>query len=234
MNRLLFSPEDSDSAARFLAECSRLAAAGHDVSVTIAGKRTGEQICDETVLGKMAPEGISAAVSFEKLSGIVEISPSDMLIRARGGTPVSDIAVLAEEAMLWFPHCDSSIDREMNIASLLMEAPVLPVSEAYGGLREYILSVELVTGAGEIVRFGSRSIKDVTGYEVIGCLLGGGGRYGMITEVTLRLIPGPAGERTGTAKSIDTVRIAEAENEPLRRISAKIQKVFDRAGILRW
>ena len=229
MNRLVFSPRDSDSAARFLAECSRLAEAGHEVSVTIGGERAGEALQDTGSLEAMAPGGIEATVHFDGLSGIVEISPSDMLVRARGGTPVSDIAVSAQESMLWFPHFDDSIDREMTVASLLMEAPVLPVSRDHGGLREYILSVELVTGAGEKVRFGSKSVKDVAGYEVIGLLLGSGGRYGMITEVTLRLIPGRSvGDNTPVAP-------APTENiEQLDKIAARIQKVFDPSGILRW
>jgi FAD/FMN-containing dehydrogenase len=105
------------------------------------------------------------------------------------------------------------------------------VSEEYGGLREYILSVELVTGAGEIVHFGSRSVKDVAGYEVIGMLLGGGGRYGMITEVTLRLIPGQ-GNRD--SRSVDPVGMDRSEEGPLKKIAVNIQKVFDPAGILIW
>ena len=229
MNRIVFSPEDSDSAARILAECSRLAGNGHDVSVTIGGPGSGEPVQDETVLDEMAPGGISADITFGNLSGITEISPSDMLLRAKGGTPVSSIAVAAEESLLWFPHYDDSLGREINIASLLMEAPVLPVTDKYGGLREYILSVELVTGAGEKVHFGSRSIKDVAGYEVIAMLLGGGGRYGMITGVTLRLVPG----RTGTAAG-SVIPGKTEKNESLERMTAKIQKVFDPAGILRW
>ena len=229
MNRIVFSPEDSDSAARILAECSRLAGNGHDVSVTIGGTGTGDSSKDETVLEHMAPEGISVDLTFDNLSGITEISPADMLVRAKGGTPVSAIAVAAEESLLWFPHYDESLGREMSVASLLMEAPVMPVTDKYGGLREYILSVELVTGAGVKVHFGSRAIKDVAGYEVIAMLLGSGGRYGMITEVTLRLVPG----RTGTASgSVEPVRTEE--NESLERMTAKIQKVFDPAGILRW
>ena len=177
----------------------------------------------------MALGGIDAVMSFENLSGVVEVSPPDMLLRARGGTPVSSIVVAAEESMLWFPHYDDSLGREMNIASLLMEAPVLQVTEEYGGLREYILSVELVTGGGEKVHFGSRSIKDVAGYEVIAMLLGGGGRYGMITEVTLRLMPDKGGRKNGPGDPV-----ALCENEPVERLTAKIQKVFDPAGILRW
>jgi glycolate oxidase len=239
MYRILYSPQDSDSAARFLAECSRLALGGHDVSVTIAGNGTGEPVEDEAALDRMAPEGLSAVVSFENLSGILEISHSDMLLRAGGGTPVSGIAAAAEEAGLWFPHWDDSIGKEMDIASLLMEAPVLKVSEAYGGLREYILSVELVTGGGEKVRFGSRAVKDVAGYEVIGMLIGAGGMYGMITEVTLRLIPRPAGRETGSIEkgaeqSDSPVGIGETGGGPLERITSEIQKVFDPAGILKW
>ncbi len=230
-NKLNFTPGNSDAAARFLAECSRLASEGHDVSVTIAGTAAGETVLSETGLEKIASEGIDAIISFENLSGIMEISPSDMLIRAKGGTPVSDIADAAVEVGLWFPHFDRSIGKEMIVAALLMEAPVLPVSDTYGGLREYILSLELVTGGGEKVHFGSRSIKDVAGYEIIGCLLGGGGRYGMITEATLRLIPKSAGRENDPGTAIEN---EEPDERPLERITASVQKVFDPAGILRW
>ncbi len=235
--RLIFTPVNADAAARFLAECSRLASEGSDVSVKISAAVTEddrggrETIRDEKDLEKNAPDGVDVLISFENLSGIVEISPSDMLIRAKGGTPVSEIAAAAEEAGLWFPHWDNSIGKDMTVATLLMEAPVMTVSEAYGGLREYILSIELVTGAGEKVHFGSRAVKDVAGYEVIGCLLGGGGRYGMITEATLRLLPKPAGRENDHGSAIED---EEPDEGPLERITARVQKVFDPAGILRW
>ena len=232
MNKKLnFTPGSSDAAARFLAECSRLASEGYDVAVTIAETAAGETIQCETGLEKIASEGIDAIISFENLSGIMEASASDMLIRAKGGTPVSDIAAAAVEVGLWFPHFDRSIGKERTVAALLMEAPVLPVSDTYGGLREYILSLELVTGGGEKVHFGSRSIKDVAGYEIIGCLLGGGGRFGMITEATLRLIPKSAGRENDTGTAIE---YEEPDEGPLERITASVQKVFDPAGILRW
>lgn len=238
MNRMLiFTPVSADAAARFLAECSRLASGGSDISAIISAAVTEddrggrETVRDEKDLEKNAPDGVDVLISFENISGIVEISPSDMLIRAKGGTPVSEIAAAAEKAGLWFPHYDRSIGKEMKIAALLMEAPVLPVSDTYGSLREYILSLELVTGAGEKVHFGSRAVKDVTGYEVIGCLLGGGGRYGMITEATLRMIPKPAGRENDPGIAIEN---EEPDEGPLERITARVQKVFDPAGILRW
>jgi FAD/FMN-containing dehydrogenase len=90
--------------------------------------------------------------------------------------------------------------------------------------------VELVTGKGEKVRFGSRSVKDVAGYEVIGLLLGSGSRYGIITEVTLRLIPEPPEVPAAAGRKGKT---APAESGKLEEWAGRIKKVFDPAGILR-
>ena len=76
---------------------------------------------------------------------------------------------------------------------------------------------------------GSRTMTGM-----IGLILGGGGRYGMITEATLRLIPPPVGEKTEYTGSMDRYEITESAAGPLERITAEIQKVFDPAGILKW
>ena len=119
--------------------------------------------------------------------------------------------------------------------------PVAPADPLIGGLREYVLSVELVTGGGEIARFGSKAVKDVAGYEVIGLLIGGGGRYGMITEVTLRLLPARAREAAARGRAAaDSAGLAAHDapaakgSEALERLAARVQKVFDPAEILRW
>jgi FAD/FMN-containing dehydrogenase len=235
--KTLYVPGDPDSAARFLAGCSRLAEAGHDVSVRIAAEAAVDQsedretIQDEKELDGFATEEIDVLVSFEGLSGVIELSAPDMLIRVRGGTPLCAAVAAASEAGLWFPHFDDSIEEGVSVAALLMEAPRLPVSNTYGGLREYILSVELVTAAGEKVRFGSRAVKDVAGYEVIGLLLGGGGRYGIITEVTLRLIPEPAEKIFSPGEIRKGVR---PQGNGFERLAAEVQRAFDPAGILRW
>lgn len=228
--RLIYTPADADSVERFMAECFRLARAGKDISVTVGETGEGrEHVADESSLESIAG-GLDIALSLEKLAGIVEVSPSDMLIRAKGGTPAAHVAASAGEHGLRFPHYDDSLDGRMSVAALLMEGPVLEAAEEYGGLREYILSVEIVTGEGQKVRFGSRSVKDVAGYEVIGMLIGGGRRFGIITEVTLRLVP----ERSGREAASGTLRKNEIPfNEKLKEWTEKVRKVFDPAGILR-
>jgi FAD/FMN-containing dehydrogenase len=227
---LIYAPSDSDSLERFMAECFRLASEGRQVSVRTADPdRDAGSVQDEASLEAL-PGDIEVMISLERLAGIVEISRPDMLLRAGSGTPVAHAAAAAREQGLWFPHYDESIDGAMSVAGLLMEAPGLPAAKEYGGLREYILSVEMVTGKGEKVRFGSRSVKDVAGYEVIGLLLGSGGRYGIVTEATLRLIPEPAEVPAG---AVSAGRAAVPENKKLEELTDRIREVFDPAGILR-
>jgi len=196
--RLLFAPASESEAAEFLAACSRLAGGGRQAGVS----QTGSPFAFPPALEELARidgaselEGsagpLEIVLSHECLSGVHELSRGDLLVRAGGGTPLATIEEAAREEGLYFPHFDASYRDDATLADLLMESPVPALAGVYGDLRESVLSVRLVTGSGEVVHSGSRAVKDVAGYEIIGLLLGAGGRYGMVTEATLRLLPGP-------------------------------------------
>ncbi len=127
-------------------------------------------------------------ISCQRMNRIVEVSKADLLAVAEGGAKYADIAGAVREAGLYFPHAPRA---DATMAEMIMDGMIFPTEGAFGGLRESILSVELLTPSAEIVRFGSRAIKDVGGYEIIGFLMGQGGRCGMITNVTLRLLAVP-------------------------------------------
>ena len=126
--------------------------------------------------------------SCERMNRIDEVSKSDLLAVVEGGVRYSEFARSVNDAGLYFPHVPRA---DVTIAEMIMGGMIFPTEGAFGGFRESILSVEIVTPDGETVRFGSRSIKDVGGYEIIGFLLGQGGRCGMITRITLRLLAEP-------------------------------------------
>lgn len=196
--RLLYAPPGEAEAAAMLARCAALAAGGRDISVSQAGSPfafppapEGLRRVDSTAGLEATAGPIDIALSHERLSGIAELSRGDLLVRAGGGTPLAEVEEAVRAEGLYFPHFGASLRDDVTLAALLMEGPVPVLAGAYGGLRESILSVRLVTGAGETVHAGSRAVKDVAGYEIIALLLGAGGRYGMITEATLRLLHGP-------------------------------------------
>jgi len=61
----------------------------------------------------------------------------------------------------------------------------------YGVTRNYILGLEVVLASGEILRTGSRTHKNKTGFDLIGMFVGSEGLLGVVTEATLRLLPMP-------------------------------------------
>ena len=66
----------------------------------------------------------------------------------------------------------------------------------YGVTRDYVMALEVVLASGEIVRFGSQCVKDVAGYSMKDLFIGSEGTLGVITEVTLKLVPRPSARRT--------------------------------------
>jgi glycolate oxidase len=62
----------------------------------------------------------------------------------------------------------------------------------YGVTRSYILGLEVVLASGEVLRTGGRLHKNKTGFDLLGMFTGSEGMLGVVTEITVRLIPKPA------------------------------------------
>ncbi|MCU0639075.1 MAG: FAD-binding oxidoreductase, partial [Candidatus Krumholzibacteria bacterium] len=124
-------------------------------------------------------------VSCRAMDRIEEISDSDMLAVAGGGVTLGRLQRAAGEKGLFFPFEPESPQGDPTMEELVQDGTISRYEGRYGRLRESILSIEGVTGAGETFHTGSRSVKDVTGYELAGLLTGSGGRLAVITSVTL-------------------------------------------------
>jgi FAD/FMN-containing dehydrogenase len=138
--------------------------------------------------GKGPADGETILFSHDRMNRVLEVSSGDLLAVVEGGARYGAFDRAVKEAGLYFPHEPRT---DTTIAGMVMDGTILSTEGSFGGLREYILGLELVTPKGEIVRFGSRAVKDVGGYELIGFLLGQGGLCGMITKITLRLLAEP-------------------------------------------
>jgi glycolate oxidase len=102
----------------------------------------------------------------------------------------------------------------------------------YGVTKRYITGLEVVTPTGEILTLGGKRFKDVTGYDLVGLLVGSEGTLGVITRITIRLLPRPRYRRSllvlfdGVRPAIETVpdiviggRMVPASIEFMDRIS---------------
>ncbi|MBI4756624.1 MAG: glycolate oxidase subunit GlcE [Betaproteobacteria bacterium] len=128
--------------------------------------------------------------------GIVAYEPTELFVTARAGTRLEDIErALAEHGqMLAFepPHFGAAATVGGCVASGLSG----PRRASAGAVRDFVLGVKLVDGHGQILRFGGQVMKNVAGYDVSRLMAGALGTLGLLLEVTLKVLPRPAAERT--------------------------------------
>jgi glycolate oxidase len=161
----------------------------HRVPVIPVGARSGKSG------GIMAVEG-GIAVSVERMSRILEISPEDGLCRVEPGVITGQLQAEVEKLGLFYPPDPNSLDL-CSIGGNVAENAGGPRALKYGVTRDYVLGLTAVVPTGEILRVGKRSIKGVAGYDLTALFVGSEGTLGIVTEVTLELLPRPRHVATG-------------------------------------
>jgi glycolate oxidase FAD binding subunit len=129
-------------------------------------------------------------------AGIVSYEPTELVVTARCGTPLAQLeAALAEHGqMLAFepPHFGAAATLGGCVAAGLSG----PRRAAAGAVRDFVLGARLLDGGARELAFGGRVMKNVAGYDVSRLLAGSLGVLGVILEVSLKVLPRPAAERT--------------------------------------
>jgi glycolate oxidase len=161
----------------------------HRVPVVPVGARSGKSG------GVMALEG-GLAISLERMNRILEISPGDGLARVEPGVITGTLQAEVERHGLFYPPDPNSLEL-CSIGGNVAENAGGPRALKYGVTRDYVLGLTAVVPTGEILRLGKRSIKGVAGYDLTALLVGSEGTLGIVTEVTLKLLPRP--RHVGTA-----------------------------------
>ena len=135
-------------------------------------------------------------ISTRKLAGIVDYQPKELVLTAQAGTPLAEIETLLGEQnqMLAFepPHFGGPATLGGSIAAGL-SGPRRPYA---GAARDFVLGVRMIDGTGQPLRFGGQVIKNVAGYDVSRLMVGAMGTLGLITEVSLKVLPQPAAQAT--------------------------------------
>ena len=149
-------------------------------------------------------------------AGVIDYQPKELVLTARAGTPLAEIETLLAEnkQMLAFepPHFNVSrvnSDAQTGEGTNAVPRPGYatlggcvatglsgPRRPYAGSVRDFVLGVRMIDGTGQPLRFGGVVIKNVAGYDVSRLMVGALGTLGMITEVSLKVLPQPAAEIT--------------------------------------
>ena len=129
-------------------------------------------------------------------TGVIEYSPTELVVSARAGTPLAALeTVLAQEnQMLAFepPHFASGATLGGSVACGL-SGPRRPYA---GAVRDHVLGITCLNGAGRRLRFGGQVMKNVAGYDISRALTGSLGTLAVLLDITLKVLPRPETELT--------------------------------------
>jgi glycolate oxidase FAD binding subunit len=141
------------------------------------------------------PTRSAAAISARDLSGISAYVPGDLTLTAGAGTTLGEVRAATAEHGQWLALDPFGSDGG-TLGATLATASAGPLSTSFGTARDLTLGVEVVTGAGAVVRGGGRVVKNVAGFDLTRLYIGSWGTLGVITEVTLRLHARPQCDET--------------------------------------
>ena len=125
------------------------------------------------------------------LSGVVSYEPSELVVTALAGTPLAELeALLATQGQcLPFepPHFGTS--GSSTVGGMVASGLSGPARASVGAVRDYVLGLKLINGRAEHLTFGGQVMKNVAGYDVSRLMVGAMGTLGLITEVSLKVLP---------------------------------------------
>lgn len=153
----------------------------------------------------------SIVLHFSKMNKILDINKEDLIAHVQPNAIVGEINAQAEKLGLFFPPDPSNL-AVSTIGGAAALSSGGPRTFKYGSTKDYVINLEVVLADGSIIKTGSDVAKNVTGYNLTSLFVGSEGTLGIITALTLRLIPKPEARKVTLAYFDDLINAASAVN----------------------
>jgi len=166
-----------------------------------------------------------------KMNKILDIDCDNFIATVEPGVITGHFHEAVEKRGLFYPPDPASSDFS-TLGGNLAECAGGPRAVKYGVTRDYVLGLEAVLPTGEIIKTGVQTAKGVVGYDLTRLLVGSEGTLGVITKMTLRLLPLPKCVRTMTAVFKSMEAAAETVSEIIRQaIIPRTIEFMDNASV---
>ncbi len=169
------------------------------------------------------PTGTSLSVS--EHSGVVEYYPDELIITVRAGTKFSELEQILAEQNQQVPFDPPRFGEDSTIGGMVASGLSGVARPWRGSLRDHLLYVKLLDGAGQILEFGGQVVKNVAGYDLFRLMSGALGTMGVLLEVSLRLRARPETRYTFSLETESSKAAIEMMNK-LSRTPLPITGLF--------
>ena len=130
------------------------------------------------------------------LNGITSYEPSELVVTVKAGTPLAELEAALAEKNQCLPFEPPHFSTGTTVGGMVAAGLSGPSRASSGSVKDFVLGVNMVNGKGEELHFGGTVMKNVAGYDVSRLMAGSMGTLGLITEVSLKVLPIAPAEAT--------------------------------------
>jgi glycolate oxidase FAD binding subunit len=141
-----------------------------------------------------------AVLDTREHAGVVSYEPSELVVTVRAGTPLAQLEQLLSTQGQCLAYEPPHFGAAATVGGMVAAGLAGPSRANVGGVRDHVLGAKLINGLGEELTFGGQVMKNVAGYDVSRVLAGSMGTLGVITEVSLKVLPVAPAEATLVCK----------------------------------
>jgi D-lactate dehydrogenase (cytochrome) len=157
--------------------------------------------------GHLVPLQPSVSLDLSRMNRILKVADADFLVTVEPGLTRADLDHVLRDRGLFFP-VDPGANASLGGMAATNASGTTTVR--YGGMRQNVAALEVVTASGEVLQLGRPVRKTSSGYDLKDLFIGSGGTLGVITQLTLHLHPVPPHIHTMRVFFPDLVQAAEA------------------------
>lgn len=207
-------------------EVRRCVAAAHEAGVPVVARGAGSGL-----VGAANASAGSVVLSLHRMDRIVEVSTADRLAVVQPGVITADLRAAAAGEGLFYPPDPGSVAFSTVGGNVATNAGGMCCVK-YGVTSDFVMGLEVVLADGRVMRTGRRTVKGVAGYDLTHLFVGSEGTLGIITEVTLRLVPQPLAAHTVVASFASLADAGHVVSEVVRAgLTPSLLEILDRTTV---